>query len=365
MTLDEIRKRINTIDFEILKLLNSRMEFALRTKTLKSSVSDPKRENEVIEYIRRHSKGLIEPEFCENLFQEVIKESKRLQKEKVALLGFQGEHGSFSEVAARQFNPDLMYISCADFGEVFQGVEEGLFDYGIVPAESTIGGAMTDVNELLVRSNLRAVAEVKLPIRYTLMTLPETDPRDLRVAYSHRQAISQCQKIIRKLGLEPRPFHDMAAAAKMLVQERPEGSAVIASRFCSEFYHLQLVQDGIEDHKGHVTRFFVLSRSAAPAGGNKCSIIFVAEHRAGALFRILQEFADAGINLSRIESMPNRETPGNYVFFLDFDGSDQDPRIQEVLSRVEGKTEMFKKLGCYPCADSGQVPPAGSGGGTQ
>ena len=114
MDLTEIRKQINMIDFEILNLLNRRMEYALRTKRLKSSVADPKRESEVIRYIHQHAQGLIEPEFCEMLFAKIISESKRLQIEDLRLIGFQGEHGAFSEVAARMFDPRLIYISCSD-----------------------------------------------------------------------------------------------------------------------------------------------------------------------------------------------------------------------------------------------------------
>ncbi len=181
LDLSDIRKRINMIDFEILKLLNSRMEYALRTKCFKASVEDLAREHEVIEYIRKHSQGLIQPEFCKNLFTDVISESKRLQCEDLKLIGFQGEHGAFGEVAARQFNRHLICISCAEFREVFEAVENGLLHYGVIPIERTLGGAVPDVNEFLTETILKIVGEVKLPIRYCLMTLPETDPREIRV----------------------------------------------------------------------------------------------------------------------------------------------------------------------------------------
>lgn len=351
MTLEEIRKRINTIDFEILKLLNSRMEFALRTKKFKTSVTDPKREHEVIDYIQKHSQGLIEPEFCRMLFSEIIGESKRLQREEVFLMGFHGEHGAFSEVAARRFNPDLVYISCADIREVIQGVESGLLHFGIVPVESTIGGTVNDVNEFLVETDLTVVGELRLPIRYSLLTLPETDPEEIRVVYSHRQVLSQCRRFLGNRKLEGRPYYDMAAAAKMLVQQRPEATGAISSEFSAEFYHLEIVKRGVEDKPGNFTRFLILARNDGTEPGNKCSLVFIAEHRAGALFKILQEFADAGINLTRIESMPNRQDPGNYLFFLDFDGSNQDPHVLEVLERVRRKSIMYRFLGCYKAAN--------------
>ena len=351
MTLEEIRRRINTIDFEILKLLNSRMEFALRTKKFKSSVTDTKRENEVIQYIQKHSRGLIGPEFCKLLFGEIIGESKRLQKEEVTLMGFQGEHGAFAEVAARRFNPDLVYISCADIREIIQGVEGGLLHLGIVPVESTIGGTVNDVNEYLVETDLKVVGELRMPIRYSLLTLPETDPEELRVVYSHRQVLSQCQSFLGKRKLEGRPYYDMAAAAKMLIQQRPEATGAISSEFSAEYYHLKLIARGVEDKPGNFTRFLVLARADDAKTGNKCSIVFVTAHTAGALFKVVEEFADAGINLTRIESMPNRQDPGNYFFFLDFDGSDTDPHIIDVLERVRRKTILYRFLGCYQAAN--------------
>lgn len=347
MHLEDIRKRINTIDFEILKLLNSRMEYAIRTKTLKPRVADETREHEVIGYIERHSRGLIEPEFCRRLFANIIEESKRLQVEECRLIGFEGEHGSFSEVAARLFDPELIFISCAEHREVFEAVESGVLDLGIVPVEHTLSGAVTEVNDALINTDLVIVGEIRLPVNYCFMILPETDPQEVRVVYSHRQALSQCQAYLREKRLDARPFYDSAAAARMLVKERPEASGVIASSFAAEFFNLEIVESGIEDHHDNISRFLVLSKEAVEEAGNKCSIIFVGEHRAGALFRVLKEFADSEINLTRIESLPSRNIPGNYVFFLDFQGSIEDPKVKAVLKRVEKMSRVYKFLGCY------------------
>ncbi len=352
MTLDlvDIRKRINMIDFEILKLLNSRMEYALRTKRFKPAVEDLARENEVIDYIQKHSQGLIEPEFCKNLFLNIIAETKRLQLEHFKLIGFQGEHGAFGEVAALHFNPDLICISCSEFREVFEAVENGLLHYGIVPIESTPGGTVADVNAFLTETALQIVGEVKVPIRYCLMTLPETDPREIRVAYSHPQVLSNCQAYLTRKKVEARPYYDSGAAARMLMRERPEAAAVIASGFAAEFYNLVAVEDGIADYPRNFTRFLILAKEVDQPDGSKCSVVFSTDHRAGALFEILQEFADGGINLTRIESVPSRDDPASYVFFLDFDGFVTDPRVIRVLDRVKQKTRIFKFLGCYPAA---------------
>jgi prephenate dehydratase/chorismate mutase len=354
MDLNDIRRRIDTIDFEILKLLNSRMEFALRTKKFKrGGITDEKRESEVLDYIQRHSQGLIQPEFCKMLFLQIIGESKRLQGENLRLIGFQGEHGAFSEVAARQFDPALMYISCNEFREIFEAVDSGLLHYGVVPVETTAGGTIADVNQLLaVETNLEIIGEVKLPIKYCLLAVPETNPREIRVVYSHRSGLSHCQKYLSEHDLEGRPYHDAAGAAKMLLRERPKGSAAIASRFAAEFYNLSIIGENIEDQQ-NFTRFLIISKERGQPEGNKCSIVFATEHKAGALFRVLREFADAGINLTRIESMPNRNDPGAYLFFVDFQGSTRDETVQRTLSRVNDMAALYRFLGCY--VDAGPI----------
>lgn len=353
MDLKDIRKRINMIDFEILKLLNSRMEFALRTKKFKSSVTDSQRENEVIDYIRSHSQGLIEPEFCKKLFAEIISESKRLQLEEVRLIGFHGEHGAFSEVAARQFDQHLMYISCSEYREIFEAVSSGLLHLGIVPVENTLGSSVTDVNQFLVNTDLQVIGEMKLLVHYSLLTLPETRPEEIRVVYSHRQSLSNCQGYLTKHNLEARPYYDSASSAKMLLRERPEATAAIASSFAAEFYNLEIVAEDIGDTKNNFIRFLILAKDGSHCAGegNKCSIVFSTRHTAGALYSVLKAFADAGLNLSRIESMPNRDDPGNYLFFLDFLGKQTDPVVAEVLRQVEEISLSFRFLGCYPASN--------------
>jgi prephenate dehydratase/chorismate mutase len=347
MDLSDIRKKIDAIDFEILKLLNSRMEYGLRTKKFKKGITDEKRESEVIEYIRKHSRGLIEPEFCKGLFLQVITEGKRLQGEDLRLVGFQGEHGGFSEIAAGIFDPGLICISCDEYREVFEAVDSGLLHYGVVPVENTLGETMPDVNEFLVDRDLQISGEVKLPVRYCLMALPETNPGDIRVVYSSRHALSQCQKYLSGRELEGRPYYDAAGAAKMLLRERPKGSAALASRFAAAFYNLVVLDESVEDHHGNITRFLILSREGSREG-NKCSIVFATEDKAGALFKVLKEFADQDINLTRIESVLNREASGNYIFFVDFNGSLGDRGVQRALECVKERTTLFKFLGCYP-----------------
>ncbi len=349
MDIHELREAIDRIDFELLKLLKTRMETALKLRKLKPGITDSSREEKVISRVKTHAEalGLFTPEFAEQLFAGIIKESKSLQAQGQGLMGFQGEHGAYSEVAARAYNSNLVYLPCVEFADVFDGVKDGNIDLGIVPVENSLGGAITQVNELLIETDLKIIGEVKISVHHCLLTLPDTDHREIRVVYSHPQALSQCRNFLARNHLEARPYYDTAGSARMLSVDRPKAAAVIASELCGEVYNLEIIKERIEDHEENRTRFLVLSTHELDEPGTKCSIIFSAAHRAGSLFAILKIFADANINLTRIESMPNREDPGNYHFFLDFEGDVANENVQNVLHDIIENTSMYKFLGCY------------------
>jgi prephenate dehydratase/chorismate mutase/prephenate dehydratase len=321
------------------------MELALMAKKSKSQIEDREREKEVLDRIRRNSTGLINAEFIEKIYIEIIKESKHLQRKDYKLIAFQGEHGAYGEAASREWNSGLIPMPCGEFAEVFEGVTSGLYDYGIVPVENTLGGVVGQVNELLIHTDLNVVGAVELPIHLCLLTLPGTDHREIRAVYSHPQALAQCRHFLARNKLDPVQYYDTAGAARMLVEERPKGSAAIASKLSAQLYDLEIMKEDIEDLDRNMTRFLVLSKEENREEGNKCSIIFSTEHKAGTLFRVLEVFARENINLTRIESIPDE--PGNYAFFLDFMGSNKDESVVRALEEVEEITRNFKLMGCY------------------
>jgi prephenate dehydratase/chorismate mutase len=347
MNLEELRVRVDRIDSDLLKLLNERMELALRTRKLKNSVADPAREREVVESIRKRSVGLINPEFSERIFKEIISESRRLQEKNPMLVAFQGEHGAYGEIACRSFSQSAVPVSCREFSEVFEGVESGKMDFGIVPVENSLEGAVGEVNDLLLGTSLQIVGEITVPIRHCMLVAPGTDHRDIKVVYSHPQALGQCRGFIQRNKLEARPYYDTAGAALMLSREQPTAAAAIASRLCAELYGLEILKENIEDHESNSTRFLVLSREKSPVAGNKCSIMFSTAHKAGALFSVLKIFSEYQVNLTRIESRPIRGEQRKYAFLLDFLGSDLEQKIGWALSAVEKEAAAYKFLGCY------------------
>ena len=351
MDLSQIRKQIDGVDRELLMVINKRMELVVRAGKLKQDVTDPDREAAVLSQVINQSRGLIAPEFSAALFKQIIEQSKQLQEGKSQLVGFQGEHGAFSEIAVRAFSKEAIALPHTSFSDVFEGVQSGVLDYGVVPIENSLGGAVTQVDDLLMDTDLYIVAEIAMPIHQCLLTLTGSDYRDIRVVYSHPQALSQCKGFLARNKLEARPYYDTAGSALMLSREKPVAAAVIASSLCAELYNLDIVKENIEDENSNTTRFVVLSKKPATTKGEKCTISFSTAHKPGALLNILKLFSDAGVNLTRIESKPAPKSPGNYLFLVDFAGSTQDAKIQQSLELVEKETSKFKLLGCYSAVE--------------
>ncbi len=353
MKLNEIRTKIDKIDRELLVLLQERMGLALRSKKFKTNINDPAREEDLLARAERLNLDLVERSFTRQLLQTIIQESKRLQEEERKLVAFQGEHGAYGEVASRQLVPAGAYIPCLEFVDVFRGVEEGYLDLGVVPVENSLEGAVTQVNDLLTTTGLSVVGEINVPVNHCLLATRGTDYREIRMVYSHPQALAQCRGFLLRNHLEPHPFYDTAGAAKMLAREHPKAAAAIASDLCAELYDLDVIKAGIEDGASNSTRFLLLAREPHAGKGDKTSIIFAVPHEAGKLYDVLRLFADARINLTRIASMPLRSDPSNYSFFLDFEGSQEDEAIGQVLGQVEKLAIGMKCLGSYPADPAG------------
>lgn len=346
MKLTELREKIDVLDGKILRLLRERMELGLMTKRLKPGVEDRKREDAVLARIAKMSTGVIRAAFIEGIYREILGESKTLQRKGYELIAFQGEHGAYSEVASGEWNPELVPVPCAKFADVFEGVESGLYDYGIVPVENTLGGVVGQVNELLIGTPLHVVGAVELPIHHCLLALPDMEYREIRTAFSHPQALAQCRRFLMRNGIKPVTHFDTAGAARMVSEKSIQGAAAIASRLSGTLYNLEIIKEGIEDLDRNLTRFLVLSREENRGHGDKCSIVFFTEHKAGSLFRVLDVFAGLGINLTRIESIPAVE-PGTYAFFLDFMGSQEEKRVRDAMEKMKRITRSFRLLGCF------------------
>jgi prephenate dehydratase len=267
-------------------------------------------------------------------------------------VSFQGIAGAYSEEAIRQFfGPQVESLPCRTFGDVFIAVEQGQADYGMLPIENSLAGSVVQSYELLMEHDLRVRAEVILRVRHRLMAVPGTKMEELKQVKSHPQALAQCERYLERRSLEPVPNFDTAGSARELAEDPEPGTGVIASALAAELYGLEILDDEVEDLPFNYTRFFVLGVEDPPRSQrSKTSLIFTTRHYPGALYDSLGEFAQRGINLTKIESRPRRNRPWQYLFYLDFEGHWQDPAAEAALMGLLRRSSFVKLLGSYPAA---------------
>lgn len=267
-------------------------------------------------------------------------------------VSFQGERGAYSEEAVLNFFGNMVEVKpLMDLDEVFESVESGETEYGVVPVENSLEGSVNQTYDLLLSSSLKVCGEIILKIVHCLIVHPQAEIVSIKKVYSHPQALAQCRHFIRKSGYIPVPYFDTAGSVKMIKEENVRDAAAIASKRAAEIYQMKVIAEGIEDRKNNYTRFFVLSKQdSPPTGEDKTSIIFSVKHAPGTLYHALEEFALRGINLTKIESRPTKLKPWEYNFYLDFEGHISEERCKKAIEKLMEKSTFLKILGSYPRA---------------
>lgn len=268
------------------------------------------------------------------------------------VVAFQGVRGAYSENAIFQFfGPKTKTLPCPSLEKIFETIEAGQAELGMVPVENALTGSHPRAYELLMEHDLRIQAEVILRIQHTLMATPGTKLADLKRVRSSQQSLNQCEKFINRHNLEQIPAFDTAGSARDLAEIPEADLGVIASKLAAEIYKLDILQEEIEDTPFNYTRFFVLGNEDPPrAQRSKTSLIFTARHLPGSLYHCLGEFAERNLNLTKIESRPRRNRPWQYLFYLDFEGHWQDPVAEAALLGLLRQAGFVKMLGSYPMA---------------
>ncbi|HET8720099.1 MAG TPA: prephenate dehydratase [Candidatus Nitrosotenuis sp.] len=260
-------------------------------------------------------------------------------------VSFQGERGAYSEDAAISFfSEKIETIPCSSFTEVIDVTEQSKTQYSVLPVENSLEGSVGESYDLLLSTNLIAIGEIYYRVKHCLLGFDKIENID--TVYSHPQALGQCRKFIQSHKLKTVPTYDTAGSAKIIKEMNKKNISCIASKRASEIYQVPVIAEGIEDNANNYTRFLVLSKTPSESG-DKTSIIFSVKHEAGALFNILKEFNDHKVNLTKIESRPNKSTPWEYNFYVDFDGSQNDPKTKELLDKIKSHSLFLKVLGTY------------------
>jgi chorismate mutase/prephenate dehydratase len=354
MNLEELRRKIDETDAQIVRLIAQRIKISQdigkEKRRLGKQIEDLSRERKVLNHVRKLAQSEeIDEENIEDIYRQIISASKHVQGTMVA---FQGEVGAYSEEAAFNFFESAIEVKpCERLDDVFKMVEQGEAQFGIVPIENSLEGSISRTYDLLLDSSLKVCGETELRVIHCLIASPEATLDSIKRVYSHPQALGQCQAFLKHLGCELIPTYDTAGSVKMIKEKRITDGAAIASTRAAEIYGMKVLAREIEDNPNNFTRFFILAKQDSPPTGNdKTSIVFSVKHRPGALYEFLKELAMRKINLTKIESRPNRQKPWEYNFYLDFEGHREDKIARDTIEKLDSISLFVKVLGSYPKA---------------
>jgi len=352
MSLEELRKRIDEIDYQLVQLLNERARVVIEIGKLKNKtdkpVYAPDREKQVFAKIIQANKGPLPDKCLVAIWRELMSGSFVL--EKPLRIGYLGPRGSFSHTAAMlKFGQSVEYEPLADIRSIFDEIGKGHCDLGIVPIENSIGGGVIETLDALIDSDVKVCSEVLMAIHHNL--LANCSLQDIGKIYSKPEVFAQCRNWLSATFKEAQtiPVASTAKAAQLAAEE--PGAAAIGSRVAAELYGLKIVCENIEDVANNTTRFLVVGREdAKPTGEDKTAILFSTAHKAGALADVLDVFKQYNVNLTNIESRPSKKRRWEYYFFVDFIGHKADKQIQEALEEARKHCLQLSILGSFPRA---------------
>lgn len=268
-------------------------------------------------------------------------------------VAFQGERGAYSEAAViALYGEEVEAVPLPSFDDVFRAVQEGACDLGVVPIENSLAGSIHRNYDLLLEHSLHIVGEVNVRVAHQLIANPGVALEEVRRIYSHPQALAQCERSLAQLaGVELVPTYDTAGSVKMIKEQGLRDAAAIASQRAAELYGMHILQSHLEDAPDNYTRFLALARKpVVPSGPSKTSLVFSAANVPGSLFKVLSVFALRDIDLTKIESRPQRGKPWEYLFYIDFAGSLQEEHCRRAVGHLEEIATFLRVFGSYPRA---------------
>jgi prephenate dehydratase len=269
-------------------------------------------------------------------------------KKHIAVLG---PKYTYSDLASEKFNKKAKKYYAKDIDEVFSLAEAGKVGWGIVPIENKLDGTIRETLDLLFKKKVHISAIINLPIHHCVIGLPHAKTTDIKTIISHQQALNQCKQFLRKHfhASSQEAYSSTSAALEKMIFSNDKTLAVIASREAAEAHGLKIFAENIEDDHDNNTKFFVIEKGDYKANkGHKTSIAFYFDKDSpGSLFTVFKDFAEAKINLTKIESRPTRKEFGDYIFYLDFEGTPESPKVKPTLKKITKKVSRLKILGVY------------------
>jgi len=356
--LGEIRERINSIDERIQALINDRATIAQLVGAAKGDLPAavdyyrPEREAEVLRSVLERNEGPMRDAEMLRLFREIM--SACLAQQEPLKIGFLGPEGTFTQTAVfKHFGHSVRALPFHTIDEVFQEVECGAADFGVVPIENSTEGSVNNTLDMFLTSPLKIAGEIELRIEQHLMSTFKGLENVERIC-AHEQSLAQCRGWIRENlpHVELIGMSSNAAGARRARDE--DGTAAIGPDVAAAVYNLEIMVNNIEDRPDNATRFLVIGRKLlSPSGDDKSTILVSTSDTAGGagvLHLLLQPLAEHGVSMTRIESRPSRRRNWDYVFFIDLEGHAEESPVVEALAQLEANSSLFKVLGAYPKA---------------
>ncbi|MDY0163718.1 prephenate dehydratase [Desulfobotulus sp.] len=349
--LEALRTRIDTIDDSILDLLNERLDLGREIGAIKEAaglqVLDRSREKSIFDRLVSRSAGrAVSDTLIYHLYGTIMAATREVQRSRT--IAYLGPEATNTHIAALQhFEYAGQFVPRTTIAEVFEEVEKGSCDFGVVPVENSLEGAVNHTLDLLFLSPLKICAETCLAISHDLLSR-ETDLKAVSVVYSHPQALAQSRGWLAQHLPHARlvEMASTAAAARKAAME--PGAAAVAGNQAAAIYNLQVLASHIEDSGRNTTRFLVIGREETqPTGMDKTTLMFVTAHVPGALFSSLKPIADLGINLVKLESRPTRQENWSYFFIADLEGHHEDEGVREAVARMRPNCLFLKIVGSY------------------
>ena len=376
MDLSEIRKDIDAIDDELVRLFCERMN-------LSAKVADYKKANNMPIFVPARERAILQkvaekagPEFgnytrvlysmifelsrsyqskrngeLTSLYEDISKSIETTPKlfPQTPIVACQGVEGAYSQIACEKIfkSPFIMYFK--NFEAVFTAIEQGMCQYGILPIENSTAGSVTKVYDLMIRHNFSIVRTFRLKIDHNLLANPGAKLSDIKTIYSHEQAINQCGDFLHSLpGVNVVPVANTALASEMVAKSGQKDVAALSSRSCAELYGLNCLASSVQDKGNNRTRFICISKNLEIyPGSDKTSIMMVLPHKPGALYKVLARLYTLGINVTKLESRPIPDREFEFMFYFDLETSIYSEEFIQLMCELDDLCEEFKYLGSY------------------
>ncbi len=376
MDLNEIRNEIDKVDQQLVTLFLERMNLSAQVADYKKEnnlpIHVPSRERQKLQEIAAQSGDDME-NYSRVLYSMIFELSRSYQSKRnlisselhqkivdsientpklfpqTPIVACQGVEGAYAQIACEKMfkSPFIMYFK--NFEGIFNAIDKGLCQYGILPIENSTAGSVKKVYDLMIHHNFSIVRTFRLKIDHNLLANPGTRLSDIKEIYSHEQAINQCSGFLNTLpGIKIIPVENTAVAAKLVAESGRNDIAAISSRSCQELYNLTCISDNIQDKGNNRTRFICISKNLEIyPGSDKTSIMMVLSHKPGALYKVLARMYVLGINVIKLESRPIPDRDFEFMFYFDLETSIYSEEFVQLMCELEELCEEFKYLGSY------------------